>query len=135
MNNSQSLAKQRQILAMRDKLVNSASQPGEKLRAEESAFEMLREASPALLRLALIQRYSHDYVAAFLIGKIGSNAWRFLVTGEKWQIMRTRQTSDITPVGADLHSVFMDAVLVQGAAMAALSRLKKALEKVKHAGT
>lgn len=123
MSDTQSLNKQRQVVALRDELVNAAHMSADKLRAEERAFKLMRDVCSEKLKPVLIQRNNADFVAAFLMQKIGNKAYRFLVTGEVWHILRAKNSALVHLVPEDLWEKFKACATVQGLYFASLAIL------------
>jgi hypothetical protein len=132
MNDSQSLKSQLQVLVMRDELMHAATQPGAKLKAEERAFQLMREICPEKLAPVLIQRNNSDFVAAYLIQRVGRRGWRFLVTGLKWHILRAKRSAVVMRIPSDFYNEFGRAVMVQGACTAAIEKLFQDCSRHEH---
>ena len=133
MSDTQSLNKQRQVVALRDELVNAAHMSADKLRAEERAFKLMRDVCSEKLKPVLIQRNNADFVAAFLMQKIGNKAYRFLVTGEVWHILRAKNSALVHLVPEDLWEKFKACATVQGLYFASLAILLNDLKRRQHA--
>lgn len=129
MDDARSLRQQQLIAAMRDSLVNSAVTAEAKLKAEETSFQMLLEESPEKLAPVLIQRNHTDLVVAYLIQKIGDRAWRFLITGEHWRILRAKKSATVYYIPQELLEAFKQAVMVQGLCTSAIERLRQELKR------
>jgi hypothetical protein len=136
MSDFKSLADQKHILALRNQWIAAAASAQDKLKAEETAFSILRDASSEKLAPVLIQRNNAELIAAYLVQRIGANSWRFLLTGAEWQLLRARKSAKLLRVPEKMFEAFKNAVVLQAALSAGIEEIEQAiLKEGKHAGT
>lgn len=117
------LWKQRGIL--RSRRIALEQSPAKRHRLDEATLNELRSYAPLKLAPVLIQRNAVEFVAAYLIQRVGdANGYRFLVREDDWRICFARKSAKLVRIKPKQERAFARLVEAQEQYFSRLSALK-----------